>query len=136
MSWWSPLVGCPYENGARGPAAFDCWGLVHFAYRQNLGLALCEYSDVSAHDVMAVARRMERPGCEGPWRPVQSDVAPFDVMVATARPGARRAGHVGLMLDARRVLHVWEATNVCVMPIDHAFLAGRVLGIWRHRDLC
>jgi cell wall-associated NlpC family hydrolase len=33
------LVGLPFSRGARGPAAFDCWGLVLEA-RRRLGLPL------------------------------------------------------------------------------------------------
>lgn len=33
-------IGSPWKLGARGPKAFDCWGLVCFAYLRRFGVAL------------------------------------------------------------------------------------------------
>lgn len=130
MSFWGPLIGKPFDYNARGPHAFDCWGLVHFVYRTELGIDLPLYGDVEASDVAAVAQQMADPAAIGPWIGA-AEPAPFDVMTCAA-PGSRIAGHVGLMINSSEVLHVWRGTNVCVMPVDHMFFAGRVRGFWRH----
>lgn len=66
-------IGCPYEWGAEGPDAFDCSGLVTWAYRQ-LGIELPHQSESQ----MARATRV--------------------VSVSEARPGdvLWRYGHVGI----------------------------------------
>src|SRR3989304_5127951 len=37
LHWAAGLVGKPYRSGARGPDAFDCWGIVQFGWQQRLG---------------------------------------------------------------------------------------------------
>ena len=40
----SDYVGLPYRKGARGPDAYDCWGLVMHFYAHELGLVLPDFS--------------------------------------------------------------------------------------------
>lgn len=39
-SWVTNYLGKPWENGARGPNAFDCWGLVYDVYKNVLNKQL------------------------------------------------------------------------------------------------
>ncbi|MEO0721956.1 MAG: NlpC/P60 family protein [Pseudomonadota bacterium] len=134
MTWWSEYIGKPYEANARGPEAFDCWGLVETVFREALDIGVPSYGDIDTNDLLAVARKMHKPEDVGPW--VQAHQAEtFDVMLASQRAGTRRPGHVGIMVNSQEVLHVWKGTNVCVMRIDHDFLTGRVLGFYRHREI-
>lgn len=125
MIWWARYVGLPYDA-----AALNCWSLVRQVYADHLNVNLPEYGDVDPNQIDRVARRMDSPPAD--WVKVDSPQA-FDVMLASARPGSRVPLHAGVMVDAHKVLHVWEATNACVMPINHLFLAGRVLGYHRHK---
>lgn len=134
MSFWGPLIGKPFEYNARGPEAFDCWGLVHFVYKNTLGIDLPTYGEVDAADVAAVARRMRSPNLMGPWLARRGEAEVFDV-VTIAAPGSHVVSHVGLMIDGTDVLHAWRDTNVCVMPIDHMFFTGRICGFWQHQGL-
>jgi len=132
MTWWGTYIGAVYRDGGRDMSGLDCWGLVRLVYARNLGIDLPEFSEIAPKDLRRIATAMIE-GCDaGPWRAVTGDPRVYDVMVATSRAGARLPGHVGVMIDATRVLHVWRATNVCVMPLAHEFLRGRVLGVQRH----
>lgn len=131
MNWWAQYIGRPFKDGGRGPATFDCWGLVRTVYAEQLSIDLPTYGDVSAHDMIAVARHMLRPEDAGPWVRANNP-KPFDVAVFSAGPSRRIAGHVGVMIDPVRVLHIWAQTNACVMPLSHSFFGRRLLGHWRH----
>lgn len=38
--WVNKYLGCVYEDGARGPEHYDCWGLVRQARHADLGCRL------------------------------------------------------------------------------------------------
>lgn len=40
MEWINEYLSCRYEDGARGPEMFDCWGLVRDARHRHLGKRL------------------------------------------------------------------------------------------------
>lgn len=129
VTWWARYIGLPFERLGRGPEAYDCWGLVRAVYADRLGLALPEHGGIAPEDVGRIGPLMARP--PEVWRIVAAPRA-LDVMVASARPGSRVPCHVGVMVDARRVLHVARGTNAAVMPVDHPFLQGRILCFRRH----
>jgi cell wall-associated NlpC family hydrolase len=90
----SELVGRPFSRGARGPAAFDCWGLV-LEVRARLGLPLPPdfASGELARDAVHALFLTERP--EG-WR--RGDLTLGGIVLATD------AAHAGIHL-AGRILH-------------------------------
>jgi hypothetical protein len=40
MEWINSYLSCRYEDGARGPEKFDCWGLVRDARHRHQGMRL------------------------------------------------------------------------------------------------
>lgn len=133
MSWWSPYIGKPFEDGGRGPEAYDCWGLVAAVYRDVFGIELPSYGEISASDLIAIAREMRTAPDADPWRLVREPRA-GDVCVMRL-PSRSWPGHVGVMVDRERVMHVERATHVCTVPTTHPMIASRVLGYRRHRVL-
>lgn len=125
--WWSEYVGRPFGTG---PAEDTCWSLVRRIYATHLGRDLPEYGEISARDLLRVARAMEGGKDDGwivPYLP-----APFDVvLMRSPRGGPAVVCHVGVLTDARHLLHV-EAATACVrVPLRHASVAGRILGYRR-----
>ncbi|MBF9042947.1 hypothetical protein HKCCE4037_06395 [Rhodobacterales bacterium HKCCE4037] len=131
MSWWGDLVGAPFEDGGRGPVSFDCWGLVRHVYAKQLGLFLPDHDGVAVRQTREIARRMDGGGSDGLFRQVAAPRA-LDVALMTAAAGSQVAGHVGVMVDETRVLHIWRGTDACVMRLSDYRLRGRVLGFYRH----
>jgi cell wall-associated NlpC family hydrolase len=60
-------IGDPYRWGASGPSAFDCSGLVRFAYRQALRRPLPHGAAALSRIGRPVARRNVRPGDVAYW---------------------------------------------------------------------
>lgn len=52
------LIGRPFEDGARGPEAFDCWGLVAWVGARLHGYSLPDWDAVASETdkVAAIAR--------------------------------------------------------------------------------
>lgn len=129
MDWWSEYVGLPFQDGGRGPQAYDCWGLVVRVYQDRLGIALPSYGEISARDLARIARAMEAGKDDG-WQVIETPQA-LDVALMRSGRGGQRVVHVGVMVDARRVLHVEEAAAAAVVPVAHFSVAGRIIGYRR-----
>lgn len=121
-------VGVPRLYRGMTPAGWDCWGLVHYVATHDLGLDWPDYAEAYAraqngsNEATALAVAL----CIGSWRltdPKPGTVACFD------RRGMRRNGppqifHVGLIISAREMLHVTEATDTVIEPFN-GFVWGR-----------
>jgi len=127
--WAAPYVGLPF--GA-GPGAVTCWSLVVQVYADRLGIALPAYGDISAHDLARVARTMGREHLGDHWQAV-ADPRAFDVALMRSGRGGSRIVHVGVMVDADRLLHVEEATASVVVPISNYTVRARIAGFRRYR---
>lgn len=129
MDWWSDYVGLPFQDGGRGPHVYDCWGLVVRIYRDQLGVTLPSYGEISARDLVRIARAMEAGKDDG-WQEITSPQA-LDVVLMRSGRGGQCVVHVGVMVDTRRVLHVEEAAAAAVVPVAHFSVAGRIMGYRR-----
>ncbi|WP_010471094.1 NlpC/P60 family protein [Streptomyces somaliensis] len=93
-------VGRPYVWGANGPGAFDCSGLVQWAYARA-GVALPRTSQAQRDAGRRVALSEARPGDLVTYRPDASHVAMYvggGRVVHAPHPGARvRYDPVGMM---------------------------------------
>lgn len=137
MSWWGKYVGVPFAERGFDTSGWHCWGLVHHVLLAECGVQLPKYGEISSSDLREIAVAMGEATASssaGPWNRVE-DPREFDVMVATGTPTSRRCGHVGVMVDAGHVLHVWRASHTVKMPIRHPLIARRILGFYRHEAL-
>jgi cell wall-associated NlpC family hydrolase len=133
----------PYKNGARGPDAYDCYGLMAAVQRQHFGL------DVSAFDGEIADRTRGRTAflreVEGLLKHRESWV-----QVDRPRPGdgvLLRFGdfeaHCGVVVAVKPrpetappagwMLHVHEGVNVVCVDWNSTEWANRVVGFWRYR---
>lgn len=129
--WSAPYVGIPFLDGGRDRAGCDCWGLVRLVYAEVLGIDLPSYGEIAARDVVAATRQIREASAARPWVPVAGPAQPMDVLVMAGRPL-----HVGVMLDARRVLHVEAATAAVIVEVERCtHVRARRLSLFRHEAL-
>jgi len=126
MQWYAKYVGLPFGEG-QGEAT--CWSLVAAVYRDCLGVDLPAYGEISARDLVRVARTMEARKDDG-WIAVD-DPQEFDVCLMRTPRGGAVVAHVGVMIDAQRLLHVEAASAAVVVPVKNFTVAGRILGYRR-----
>lgn len=132
MNWAGRYVGLPFVDGGRDRRGVDCWGLVKIVYADCLGIELPTYGEISARELRRIAGTVGDAQTTETWRQV-IDPQPFDVAVMRAGASAI-AAHVGVMVDARRVLHVERASSACIEDIDTPMMRHRVTGYWRHAE--
>ena len=105
--WAAPLIGKPWEPGATGPHAFDCWGLVRYVLAQHRGIevpqvAVCRRDDDAMESNVAAIKRAVG---SGGWRRVDAPGIADDIVLMSGRAGR----HIGLMVRANGMLGVLHA---------------------------
>lgn len=119
------LMSARYEEGGRGPDAYDCFGLFAELCRRR-GLSIPEHPTArdlaqrqSDIQLAAAAAWMELdqpvPGCAvvlriGPWM-----------------------SHIGMVLEGGRFMHASKRTGVTVARLDDLQWADRIAGFYRYR---
>lgn len=124
--WFEPYVGLPFGEG---PGEVTCWGLVCRIYADQRGIALPSYGEISARDLLRVARAM-RAGADDGWLTVAVP-RELDVVLMRGAQGGGHVVHVGVMIDGVRMIHVEQAAAAAVVPINHWTVAGRITGFRR-----
>lgn len=116
-------MGLPWVSGARGPLAFDCWGLVVHVYRWRLGIELPSFPDINAKDRALVSRTVAWEASQVHWtRLVKPE--PFCVVVMSSNDSAH---HVGfwIPLDGGLHIHCMDKRNTVAQDL----LSLRAIGL-------
>lgn len=118
----SDLIGVPFAYGGRGPAEFDCYGLVMRILKENHGIAAQDFrstpdqATISAK--MAVGVRL--------WEEIEA--APGAVVLFRI---GRHISHCGYMIDSIRMIHTWEQSGGVVIERLDAW-KQRTVGFYRY----
>jgi len=128
VNWSSRYRLIDFVSGGRDWTGCDCWGLVCLVYKNELGVELPSYGDVSAYDIRAKVLRVKS---ESPmWKDVDKPKE-YDVVLMTEH-GSRYPGHCGVMLDGIHVMHTEEVTGVLVEDISLPTVSRRVVKVGRY----
>lgn len=133
LGWSNRYVSPPVEfvDGGRDTAGWDCWGLIRWVYEHELGVLLPDYCDdyesVTDSAGLLAVFEAERQA----WRQVETPRA-FDVAWIAI---AGRECHVGLIVDARTMLHVFERVGTRIERIESPLWQRRIRGFYRHRTM-
>ena len=125
-AWWAPYIGVEYGEGE---GHFTCWSLVRQVYLDQLGIALPEYGEIEASDLLRVARAMGDAQESDGWIEVM-EPQEYDVILMRAPRGNGRVVHVGVIAGGG-CLHVEQSTATCLVPLQHFSVAGRIKGFRR-----
>lgn len=107
-------IGAPYRYGGAGPEAFDCSGLVAYAYRQ-VGITVPRTAAEQFSAAHPVSRRDLRPG----------DLVFF-------RLSGRTVGHVGIYAGDDRFVHAPQSGGrVGMASLDDEWYRERYAGAGR-----
>jgi len=97
------LLGVPFKRGARGPDAYDCYGLAIEMFRRA-GVVLPDFESPGTIEEVADLISSE----SARWRRVPIGTVGSLVTLRVEGIGA----HVGFTLTGDRFLHAFEATGV------------------------
>jgi cell wall-associated NlpC family hydrolase len=130
---WRRFIGIPEVDLGRDRNGCDCWGLYRLVLREACGIELPSYAgDYMCSRESAEVDRVARGVFSGsPWQQVTGPRRPFDLLLFQR---GRQAFHVGLAVDADRMLHMPAGDASSIVPVRdqwHRCLAG----VYRHEAL-
>jgi cell wall-associated NlpC family hydrolase len=117
----SDLLGKRFQYGARGPEAYDCYGLCMEIYRR-LGKKLPEFGSA------VMPSLIDKMVAEG--RAAFTEIVmpePCCLVLFKVRPPY--VSHIGVVLeDKTRFIHIMRNTSVCIERLDSAEWKRRIAG--------
>ncbi|MDP1602996.1 MAG: NlpC/P60 family protein [Legionella sp.] len=150
--WASRYSGIPFANVGFTPAGVHCWGLIWLVFQRECGIALNGYGAISARTIANAAATIAAHKALPPWRHVATPahaetseqligrvtaaraLKAFDV-VTMLNGDASSESHVGIMIDARRMLHTEADCGTVIVDLGHVTVRWRVTGFYRHEAL-
>lgn len=133
MNWVERYINLPFVDSGRSMKGVDCWGLVQLVYEKELGIELPSYAEISAHDLIQVARKITIGKDGEVWQNVDATaIQPFDVCVMRFF-GRKSIGHVGLVVDKQHILHIELKADATITPLKHYTIRERIACFRRHR---
>lgn len=119
------LIGLPFEDGGRGPASYDCWGLAKEVYRRY-GEELPDYA-VSAMDIGRV--NFELTANRPSWVEVKPPL-PVPCLVVVRLSCGVWASHVGVHIGNGRFIHAYVVTGVVIERLGSTHWRNRIAGFY------
>jgi cell wall-associated NlpC family hydrolase len=136
------LIGTPFKYGGRGPAEYDCFGLLKHLLARD-GIHIRDYdSPTDQVEIAELYRRQMHLWEEVPYVSGEPYVitkhkgvekrmgAPYgaSVLYSVLNIGS----HVGYVFAPNKFVHAWEggSAGVCVEEIDR--WAHRIMGVYRY----
>lgn len=123
---YADLIGKPFRDGARGPDAFDCWGLLQVVLRR-MGHSPTDFPSDPSLLFQAITDE---------WQAVEhaSQVQPGDGILLRS-PDPAYQWHVGVVISPGHFLHTVRDVNACIGRYDLQPWRRRIAGFYRYRGL-
>lgn len=132
MNWTAKYINVPYLDGGRNRNGVDCWGLVRLVYASELNIDLPSYGEISAEDLIKVARNIDAGKDGETWVDVAAEeTREFDVCVMRFA-GTKRVGHVGIVTP-HGILHVEKGVDAAIVSQKHHTIRERIACFRRHK---
>lgn len=142
--WCAAYIGRPYLWGARGPDAFDCWGLIEDVLRTRFAIELPSLHSPAVEDDYASMATIARDQAGGfvrlfgrdHWRDALIWPCPGEQAgdIVLMRRGAFPC-HVGVVVAPDWMIHSQSGIGVAGAPLRNGPEARTILALYRHPDL-
>jgi cell wall-associated NlpC family hydrolase len=119
MAVWLDLLGKPFQDGGRGPDAFDCVGLL-IELQRRLGRAMPPYESNEHELSMALAS----------WDRVESPEPGDGILIRSDNP----RWHIGVVCGGGYMIHAFQARGVSRERYDAFPWHNRIEGFYRWRQ--
>lgn len=131
--WVDQYIGIQFLEHGRSRDGLDCWGLVRLVYAERFGIMLPSLAEgyAAVDDAAGLADVVvQERSKSGYWEAISLDDCEIGD-VALFRMSAD-LWHVGIMVAAGRMLHVWRRINTCIDRINTPMWTPRLFGVHRY----
>ena len=119
---YADLIGKPFRFAARGPDAFDCWGILQCVL-QRMGHTPTDFPSNPALLQQAISDE---------WQRLDGEPQPGDAILLRSYD-TQIVWHVALVLSLGTMLHAHEVRGVCAERYDSPIWRRRIAGFYRFR---
>lgn len=112
--WTTEYLGLSWVSGARGPDAYDCWGLLVKVYQERLQISLREHN-ADFSKVSICDREIADESAE--WERL---CIPEDMCAVALSKSVKFLHHVGIYLDidGGLIMHSHETSGVVIQSVQ------------------
>lgn len=121
-----PLLGVPFVDGGRGPAGFDCWGLVLEVFRR-CGIELPDYR-ICCADMTGIDAKVDEE--RGAWTRCDEAALPVPALAVMRFNSPVLINHVGTYIGAGRFIHTAEKMGVNIDRVEHPYWRRHIEGFY------
>lgn len=127
--WAIQYIGTPWESGAQGPHAFDCWSFVRHVQREHFCRTL-PIVDIKAENLREVCRAFDRHNEHANWVQVEN----FEDGDCLELGSNTHPSHVGVWVDVDGggCLHCVKGWGVVFQSLTSLRADYRLIKGWRH----
>jgi len=130
--WVAKYIGLPYEEGARGPLAWDCWGIIQLIYTNERGIQLPELPGLNAEQLARIHEVIITEAKNPEWTVVKE---PTEGCIVGMGNGHQVMHHVGVYVpvDGGKVIHSRPKQNTVAETVRQLSFRGlHVLNFYQH----
>lgn len=116
-----------------------CWGLVWLAFKRERKIELSKYDSINATQIRKMLHAKDAEIARGPWKLVEDNYQPFDVMTMTGqeydedgKPRGTSERHVGIVAGPRHVLHTEEGFDTRCSDFKSVLFSARKVRVFRY----
>jgi len=138
-TWLSKYQLIPFEDKGRSFSGCDCWGLVLLILKNEAGIEVPSFDEISCRDGESVNGKVDDEILSGLWEEVdESEVAPFDLVVlrgsiiVKGRVFPART-HIGILSDKLNIIHTEIGTGVVSVDRKNRTVRDRIFGYYRFK---
>lgn len=126
--WAKQYIGKEFRDNARGPDAYDCWGLMLAVLREQYHIDAPQLSDeYIGVDDARIPDVVNAQRASGLWHEVDAPL-PGDVVLMRIMG---REQHVGVVVSHSEMLTIERGTLSCIERYNSLRWKGRVSGFFR-----
>lgn len=143
--WSVSFAKIPYKDKGRDANGADCYGWVRLVYEAlQPHITLPAHDVVDPHDGVSVSRAIDAAKSSQLWIPASPEsLQALDLVVMRSFYRDKDTskirtidGHIGLMVDGSRLLHMEEDVGVVLGNLKDENIRSRLLNqYYRHRDV-
>lgn len=154
QAWANTYRGLKYKEKGRSLSGVDCWGLVWLAFHQELQVEVGMFDELQYEGSQAnkaeIEQKIHQERVLGGWKTVaeQQPILAKPGYSALTRLTKLQAfditlikmgsfdTHVGLICSQNHMLHILQGTEVTIEEISKPTWERRIIGVYRHPELC
>ena len=127
------IIGCPFKNGGENLDGFDCFGLVHYVYKNLYNIEIPDYNhmNVDAMDSKIVFNIYNNKKSEWQWERIDKPQEPCVIAIRNDYNYPDLVNHVGIYIGNGKFLQCLAKVGVILSDINNKYWKRKIEGFYK-----